>query len=498
MKHYRFAYRSSGWVIAIGIAYLVAGTPAASAGFIQKRGYLNSPILEVTPLVWQGDLYLLENWRGDFSWPGEPGGGVASENSQVWLAQMVGGPGDYAARQYVSMPFDQHGLSTALVWNDRAYVFGVNELTGRQQINLTWSDDLVNWSTPQTVFNSPGGLVYNVAVTPDDTGFAFLWETDNPGTPFTMHYGHVDNLTDDWNPGILTNAIYGADKYTGGPALYYEGGWYYTLYLHHLGGGDRYETRITRSQDLVNWEDAPAWRTFVGFDPSHVGLPLNPAAVESNASDAELTYYNNQTVIYFSGGDQRTSGDLQWATAAATPRQLFESFFLPPQNLSDRAGVLASATSYVKDGVTSDTFAPGRAIDGDVDTYWHAAGDLAGAYRLIVDLKQAMAIDGVEIDKRGTDAYVYTIKVSEDGLNWTQLLTAATAGDASDLAGADPLAHGFETILARYVLFETDFGDVALNEFRVYAAVPEPGAFALFLAAAVWGCGRRCRCRRRG
>ena len=308
--------------------------PMEWANPLIKQGYLGSPLVEVTPFVWDGELYLLENWRSDWNWADQPGDGQAAQNNEMWIARLPEGAGGYAERQYVAPAMTGHTLGTAIVWDGIVYVFGVQDDSGsssqnrRTKVDVTWSSDLVNWSQPMTVLDSPAGEIFNVAVTRDDDGFAFLWETNGVGAPFTMMYGRVDNLTDDWNDGIISGAVYGQNKYTGGPALYYEDGWYYTLYLEQLTVG-RWETRITRSRDLLQWQDAPHDRTFITFDHSRTNLPLRPStARETNASDAELAYFQGMTIVFFTGSDQVVAGDLQWATFDGTPRELFEYFFV--------------------------------------------------------------------------------------------------------------------------------------------------------------------------
>jgi alpha-L-fucosidase len=124
----------------------------------------------------------------------------------------------------------------------------------------------------------------------------------------------------------IPDALYGTDKYVGGPALYREGDFFYTLYLQDLGG--KWETCITRSKDLIHWQDAPPDRPFLTFDPSRKHPPLRPQNVmEINASDAELCCWKGKTLVYFTGSDQQVAGDLQTAEYSGTPQQLFESFF---------------------------------------------------------------------------------------------------------------------------------------------------------------------------
>jgi len=314
-------------IVACAAAQPSSATDKPWTNPIQKRGYLNSPLVETTPFVFKGQLYLLEFWRSGWDWPDVPGEGKAAAESQAWVAHLPQGPERYDRRKYIAPVWDRRTLGTAIVDGDRVYVFAVDERSGRTRVDMTWSDDLKVWSKPVTVLTSPHKQVFNVAVTRDTDGFAFLWETNGVGRPFTMCFGRIESLDDRWNDGIIEGAVYGAGKYTGGPALYFADGWYYLLYLEALGGY-RFETRLARSRDLKNWLDAQPGRAFLPFNPQHVGLPLHaPDDHETNASDAELCAYDGRTIIFFTGGRQTRAGDLQWAEYDGTAAQLFEHFF---------------------------------------------------------------------------------------------------------------------------------------------------------------------------
>ncbi|GAB3276792.1 hypothetical protein GCM10027347_50500 [Larkinella harenae] len=292
---------------------------------IVKQGRIGSPLVETSPFVFQDQLYLLENNQRFWDVKGAKPGDYFHED-EVRIRDLQSG-------QVVSVPLKNHGFGTVLVHDNRVYVFAGSYGEGKPwrrmtEISMTSSADLKNWTKPVTVLKAHAKeFFFNTAVCRGKDRFVLLYETNDPAwKPFTFRYVESDDLIN-WKE--IPGAIYGKEKYVGGPALYYEGGWYYTLYLEDLKKG--YETRITRSKNLVTWEDAPASRPFITFDPSIRNLPLLPPGIpESNASDVELCYHRGQTILYFTGSDQSTAGDLQWATYAGTPRQLFEHFFTKP------------------------------------------------------------------------------------------------------------------------------------------------------------------------
>ncbi len=284
-----------------------------------KQGKLNSPLVEVTPFVFKGRYYMLENWQKQW----ETGKRGRCQEDEVRIRDME-------TDKIVSIPLVGHGLGMAFVWQDRVYVFagdwGENKKWNIKEISMTSSADLKNWSKPVVVLKANADeSFFNVSVCRGDGRFALLVESNDPRWPaFTFKYFLSDDLLH-WKQ--VPNAFYGTKKYVGGPALYREGDYYYTLYLQSLGKG-RFETRITRSKDLVHWQDAPRGRPFVTFDPKSHIHPLRPKEIlECNASDAEVVFWRDRTLVYFTGGDQHFAGDLQWAQFEGAPRELFEHFF---------------------------------------------------------------------------------------------------------------------------------------------------------------------------
>ena len=285
-------------------------------------GKLDSPLVEVTPFVFKDRFYLLENWQKQWEYPDETDGARTTED-EIRIR-------DVDADRIVSIPLVGHGLGMALVHDGRVYVFGGNWGTGKKwnikKIEMVHSDDLVNWSDPVVVLEAePQEKFFNVSVCRGDGRFIMLVESNDPAWPtFTFKYFASDDLLS-WT--IIPDALYGVDKYVGGPALYYEGGRYYTLYLEALGNRF-YETRVTRSNDLVHWEDAPEARPFATFNPENPVHALRPADIrERNASDVELCYWNGKTRVYYTGGDQQYAGDLQHAEFEGTPQELLEAFY---------------------------------------------------------------------------------------------------------------------------------------------------------------------------
>jgi len=289
---------------------------------LQNWAKLESPLVEVTPFVFKEKLYLMESWQKQWENPKDEDGSHFTKD-EVRIRDM-------AADRIVSTPLIGHGLAMTFIHEGTAYVFAGNWGTEKKwnitEIVMTSSTDLKNWTKPEVVLKAqPDEKFFNVSVCKGRDSFVLLVESNEPKWPaFTFKYFTSVNLTD-WTR--VPDALYGVDKYVGGPALYFEGDWYYTLYLQSLGKG-HYETRVARSKDLINWIDADVKRPFVTFQTENKVHPLRPAELrEKNASDAEICYWNGKTIVYYTGGEQHYAGDLQYADFPGTPQELLEYYF---------------------------------------------------------------------------------------------------------------------------------------------------------------------------
>ena len=298
--------------------------PAVPEGWVYplvRKAKIANDIGESTPFVFNDRLYRCENFKEVSRFPGEP----IEEHFHEDGVRIR----DVETDEIISTPLMNHYFGITFVWAGVVYLYagyyGVDtSFWNIENIVLLTSDDLVHWSEPRTVIESENDeFLYNVAVCRDNEKFVLLYETnDARWPPFTFKFCVSDDLVN-WTR--IPGAIFGRDKYVGGPALYYEGGRYYVLYLHDLGNG--WETRVARSTDLIDWEEAPDGRVFLPIDPTNVVDARYPDITEISASDAELCSWKGKTLVYFTGGDQVKVGDFQLAEFDGTPRELLEHFF---------------------------------------------------------------------------------------------------------------------------------------------------------------------------
>lgn len=272
---------------------------------------------EMTPFIFKDKLYRLTNFRRDLG------------NGEVELGCEIRRESDDAV---ISTPWTGHYYSIAFIWDNKCWCFGKDYSNG-MKISLTVSEDLISWSEPKTVLDLTASKInlYNCYVAFDGKRFVMAYECNAPDYPiFTLKFVESQDL---YNWCEIKAAIYGADKYIGGPSLYYmDDGYYYVTYVdqfvHPIDRKLNYQTLITRSKDLINWEDAPTGRPVLA--PKYKNRPMienAPETYELNTSDAEFIELDGKVRVYFNGGNQLGVTDNQYAECDGSLKELFQSFF---------------------------------------------------------------------------------------------------------------------------------------------------------------------------
>ena len=119
-----------------------------------KEGATGVSLGRNLPFVFGDNLYILENNQRFWDIPGTKPGDYFHED-EVRIREVESG-------NIVSEPLKNHGFGTALVWNDRVYVFAGNYGEGKPwrhitEITMTSSSDLKNWTKPQVVLRAAEG-----------------------------------------------------------------------------------------------------------------------------------------------------------------------------------------------------------------------------------------------------------------------------------------------------------------------------------------------------
>lgn len=292
-----------------------------------KKGKLNSPVVEQTPVIWNGRLMLVETWQCHY-WDKPP-----SRSKKYYVRIRNVETGDV-----LDKCMEQYCFSSALIWDEVLYVFAAryretkgskesNDDTGFRDVNMSKSDDLVKWTKPKIVLaGEPYENLLNQSVCHDGRRFVMAYESNDPAyPPYTIKFAVSDDL-EIWIK--IPDAIYGTDRYTACPALRHVGDYYYMLYLERLKPKRWFETWLTRSKDLISWEDAPRNPVIVPDPDQDVHSDHPEGGKECNASDPDLVEWRGKTRVYFTGGDQHWGGNLQYAEFDGTMQEFFESYYV--------------------------------------------------------------------------------------------------------------------------------------------------------------------------
>ena len=282
---------------------------------------------EMTPFIFRGTEYRLVNVPNKEAYEcypaAMPSKGIHDDHFIIY---------NVAEDRIMSAPLYNSYFGSAFVYGDRVYCFCADYELDRpwwhcRRLLMISSDDLVTWTRPKIVLEGdPGERLFNTSVTFDGKKFIMLYENSSYH-PFTFKFAESDDL-ENWTK--IPDAVYGKEKYVGGPTLEFFGGYYYVTYVNIFKneetGKNNYDTRIARSRDLVSWEDSPH---SVLMPPYDFPDPERPDLQQTNASDAEFLEKDGKTYAFWCGGNQETAGFARHYRSeySGTLRQLFESFF---------------------------------------------------------------------------------------------------------------------------------------------------------------------------
>ena len=280
---------------------------------------------EMTPFVFKGERYHLENVLAHFLTPGLAVGERPAENHFRVRRE--------SDDRLISIPLLNCYFVSAFVWRDRCYCFGRWQEGGGFRLAETVSEDLISWSPPRTILDLSAERtgICNSAVTFDGKRFVLLYECADPAYPiFTFKFLESEDLLN-WRP--IPEALCVWNKYAGGPAMYFFAPFYYVtyvdLFIHPVTRKLCFRTSITRSKDLIDWEEAPEERPVLLPDFSSRPDPEgHPAVWDVNASDAEFIQEEGQVRAYYNSGNQWGVSDNRTAVCSGTMRELFEGFFV--------------------------------------------------------------------------------------------------------------------------------------------------------------------------
>jgi len=306
-------------------------------GKITRLGTIAAHLVESTPIVWKGRLYLFLYMRGNTS--------KAELGSTSYFCFFDWETGEH------STPFGEgFDLGSAFVDNDRLYVFGVQGW-GTGKIYCFTSDDMITFTCFEAL-SLPGWTVFNTSATKNNEGvYTLTFEVSQaPGLCNESYRCYFAQSNDMYNWQLLDPKThnYKKGKFSACPWLeYLSDGYYYMTYLdvrHDVSVsryyGPGYYTQIARTKNFSEWEECKAG-CFMDFgdpgDAKDASGSLTPEeqemlkkTVNINTSDVDMVEYSGKTLIMYAWGDQLGSDHLSAAVYPGPVAELCSSFFQIP------------------------------------------------------------------------------------------------------------------------------------------------------------------------
>lgn len=263
---------------------------------IKEKSYI-SDTCEAAPFVFRNRFLLMECTR--------PAGGGDIDDYYLIVRDVETG-------KEVARFAKGHGLASLWVHNQEVSVFASRWQNGTwNDVTLFRSVDLQCWSSKKVIEQDGGEHIFNTTVCASDEKFVMAYETNDPGyVPFTIKFAESEDLVD-WIR--IPGALFGPDRYAACPCLRYLDGWHYMLYLEHRKPQWLFETCMTRSRDLMEWEPSPR---------NPILAPEEGEGI--NTSDPDLIEYKGKVYLYYSIGDQRTYSKLKRAVFNGTLAEFFK------------------------------------------------------------------------------------------------------------------------------------------------------------------------------
>lgn len=281
----------------------MAGKPFRTNPRLIRSGIASSDFGETTPFIFNNRLLL--------ACVGLPWSrGKALDDLYLWIL-------DAADHSILAQFGKGYGFSSAYAENGRVTIFTAKtdpESNGAKKIESFTSTDLKNWDHHTVLEALPGEELFNESVCRADGRYIMAFEArDDKYPPFTLYFAESQDLIN-WRR--IPNTVYGVDRYTACPAVRYVAGWYYLFFLEHRTPRWWFEMCLTRSRDLIHWQDSPKNPV---LDPEDVEL--------CNASDLDLVEFNGKVYAYYLYSNQRGMGSATWAEFQGSLKDFVEYYY---------------------------------------------------------------------------------------------------------------------------------------------------------------------------
>ena len=267
---------------------------------LEKTELLSKDMCEVSPFVWKDKLMHMSCVR--------PSRGGTADQYYLLLH-------DAETHEVVARFGDGYGLASTFVDGNTFYTVASRFADNNwNDVTLFSSNDLKTW-TKQVIIKQENEHLFNSSLCKGPDGFVLAYESNDQKFPgFTTKFAQSKDLKS-WEK--LPKATFGTNRYTACPDIHYSEGYYYVLYLENRKPRHYYETYLTRSKDLINWELSSA-------NPI-----LSPNGLDEgiNASDPAIVEYKGNTHVYYSVGDQLTWMNVKRGQYPKSIHAFFASFY---------------------------------------------------------------------------------------------------------------------------------------------------------------------------
>ena len=271
-----------------------------------RSGIVTEDLLEMTPVVFRDELLLLASAK-------EGTGAYHDWDFSLCIEKV-------ATHDIIAAWADGYSLASAFIHDDTFYVFAIpSHAAGAQRMDCFWSSDLKDWQSKTILEALPRELLFNNSVCRADGRFVMAFESRAAkGEPFTALFAESTDLMTWTRLGSAARYVCGAN-----PTLRYVEGTFYMLYSKQVTPRWWFETYLTRSRDLIHWEDSP------------IPPVLAPEGAEDvNTSDPDLVEFRpspdspaTAVRVYYGYGNQKGKGAITWADFDGTLPEFFKHYY---------------------------------------------------------------------------------------------------------------------------------------------------------------------------
>lgn len=269
---------------------------------IIKGSVISGAAGELSPIVFNNSLYFVSFGR-----------------SSIDLSQGFVKIQNQNLSTFSTFPFP-YAYGCAYVENGTVHLFASSESNPGNSIVTVSSTDLITWTAPQVIFTAPSNqTMYNTSAAKTDAGYVISYEIHEENYASAWFYQKFLTSTDlvTW---ISIGGHYEHGLDASCPMIRFVNGYYYLFNAHDNGPGTvgpRYIMWVTRSKDLINFEDS--------LIP--VLVPKADGSEGNDNADMDSIEFNGRLIIVYGVGDQTTWGLMKQAYYSGTIEEFVQQFY---------------------------------------------------------------------------------------------------------------------------------------------------------------------------